>query len=251
MDDVRILDAWSAGRRRPEARRLLLLAAACPGTPAETLAGLTAGRSNLLLLRDRRDTLGSRLEGETTCPACDARLEVAVDLSELLGDADASADDEAADDGDSRTAADGELRSGDCVVCFRLPTVRDLQTAAAVADPESAARVLLRSCVVSFDRAGELRPVDDLPTELLHALDTELGRRDPHADLRLSASCPGCEHTFELVLDPVSLYWDELEARARRLLLDVHRLADRYGWSERECLGIDPLRRAGYLELIG
>ena len=45
--------------------------------------------------------------------------------------------------------------------------------------------------------------------------------------------------------------WAELDAWARRLLLDVHTLARAYGWSERDILQLTETRRQFYLNLIG
>ncbi|HUD55174.1 MAG TPA: hypothetical protein VMR02_08095 [Terracidiphilus sp.] len=42
----------------------------------------------------------------------------------------------------------------------------------------------------------------------------------------------------------------QIEARARRLLYEVHTLAAAYGWSEREILSLSAPRRALYLEMV-
>ncbi|MER6307690.1 hypothetical protein [Streptomyces sp. NPDC001657] len=243
MDDARILDVWSQGRTRPSARRRLLLASVCPGTTQDELARLPVGRCNALLLRDRQATFGSRLDAEAHCPACGERLELTLDIAELLGPDDT--DEEAAD-------AVHHVRHGDVALPFRLPTAGDIERAAACPDVESATRVLLRACLTDHPSGAAADGVDGVPApDILQALDAELRRRDRHADLRVRTGCPGCTHTFELALEPAALYWEELAERARCLLADVHRLAGAYGWSEQECLGLDPVRRAGYLELIG
>jgi hypothetical protein len=43
--------------------------------------------------------------------------------------------------------------------------------------------------------------------------------------------------------------WAQIDARARRLIAEVHTLAREYGWSEREVLDLSEVRRALYLEL--
>jgi hypothetical protein len=51
-------------------------------------------------------------------------------------------------------------------------------------------------------------------------------------------------------LDPVTFFWSELQATARRILLQVHTLASAYGWSEREILGLSDTRRSLYLQMV-
>jgi hypothetical protein len=258
MDDRQILDVWGAGRRHPAARPLLMLAAARPDLPAEQLAALPVGRRNLLLLRDRQATFGDGVEGDVTCPACGERLELELRLAELIAAPEAvSAGSEGSEgsavSGGSEVsdAAEGEVRAGDVVLRFRLPSPADLQAASSAPDAEAAAGVLLRRCVLSAVRNDRPVPVAELPVEVIDALDTALGQHDPHADLRLATACASCGHAFELVVDPGELYWAELAERAQRLLYQVHRLACAYGWTEGEILRLDPARREAYLELVG
>jgi len=260
MDDLQILDVWGAGRRHPAARPLLMLAAARPDLPAGDLATMPVGRRNMLLLRDRQATFGDLVEGDVTCPGCGQRLEVGLRLGELMPPPDISAGSGGSENSDSSEGSDssagsagseGEVLAGGVALRFRPPTVADLQAASSEPDADAAAAVLLRRCVLSAVRAGEPVPVDELPGEVLDALDTALGRHDPHADLRLATTCAGCGHAFELVVDPGELYWTELAWRAQRLLYEVHRLAGAYGWTEREILRLDPARREAYLELVG
>jgi hypothetical protein len=77
-----------------------------------------------------------------------------------------------------------------------------------------------------------------------------LALADPHAEIRLPLQCPACGHGWEETLDIASFTWEEIEARARRLLFDVHTLASAYGWTEAEILSLGASRRARYLELV-
>jgi hypothetical protein len=52
-------------------------------------------------------------------------------------------------------------------------------------------------------------------------------------------------------LDAGVLLWDEIDARARALLAEVHTLASAYGWSEGEILSLGAARRASYLAMVG
>ena len=52
------------------------------------------------------------------------------------------------------------------------------------------------------------------------------------------------------VLDLLDCAWTVVEAHARRLLGEVHRLARAYGWREHDVLALGAARRAAYLELV-
>jgi hypothetical protein len=66
----------------------------------------------------------------------------------------------------------------------------------------------------------------------------------------LGVHCEACGREGVAQVDAGVLLWDEIEARARELLYDVHRLARAYRWSEAEILALSPARRAGYLALV-
>ena len=71
---------------------------------------------------------------------------------------------------------------------------------------------------------------------------------DPCIDFALDLRCPACGHAWTTSFDITGYLWEEIDARARRLLDEVHVLARAYGWPEREILGLTEARRAAYLE---
>jgi hypothetical protein len=73
---------------------------------------------------------------------------------------------------------------------------------------------------------------------------------DPLSETRLKLHCPKCGNEWDETLDLVVFLWSEIEARAKRLLLDVHDLASAYGWTEKEILSLSEPRRANYLEMV-
>ena len=73
---------------------------------------------------------------------------------------------------------------------------------------------------------------------------------DPLAEILLDFDCPACGASFQEGLELASFVWAELEARARRLLMDVHTLASAYGWGEAEILALSAARREFYLEMV-
>jgi hypothetical protein len=78
----------------------------------------------------------------------------------------------------------------------------------------------------------------------------QFARADPIAEPRLALACPGCGEAQEQTLDPVDFLWSQVQAVARRVLVEIHTLASAYGWSEREILGMSDLRRSLYLQMV-
>jgi hypothetical protein len=84
---------------------------------------------------------------------------------------------------------------------------------------------------------------------VLAAVEAELDRRAVVSARGIAVECPDCGHGWTLELDVAAFVWREIEISAARLLHDVDVLARRYGWSEREILGLSAPRRRFYLEL--
>ena len=62
--------------------------------------------------------------------------------------------------------------------------------------------------------------------------------------------CEACGHVGMAQLDVGAVLWDEIDARARTLLGEVHLLAAAYGWTESEILALGAERRASYLSMV-
>ena len=84
----------------------------------------------------------------------------------------------------------------------------------------------------------------------LDEIGEQMALADPLAETRLTLHCPRCENDWEEALDIGAFLWAEIEAHARRLLLDIHSLASAYGWSETEILSLSEVRRAYYVEMV-
>jgi hypothetical protein len=232
LSDSEILSLWESGaRRHPLDRALLMLGAAETDTPYERLADWPLGRRNQAVARLRRSCFGDAVRAWLACRACAEKLEFELD-SRLLAD-DAAATDGA---GDEPVVVNGRS--------FRAPTSRDLAQAARESDPLQAAIRLAGSCCLSVPAPA------DWPAEELDDIGRALALADPHAEIRLPLQCPACGHAWEESLDIAWFTWEEIEARARRLLFDVHTLASAYGWSEAEILTLGASRRARYVELV-
>ncbi len=73
---------------------------------------------------------------------------------------------------------------------------------------------------------------------------------DPLAEIRIALRCPGCGNESAETLDIVSFLWGEIQARAKRLLWEVHAIASVYGWSEAQVLSLSATRRSHYVEMV-
>ena len=127
---------------------------------------------------------------------------------------------------------------------FRLPSSRDLSIAAHESDPMAAAVSVLQRC--SLDPAS----LAGMSAEEMEEVGEQMALADPLAEIRVTLQCPACNQESEETLDISGFVWAEIEARARRLLWEVHALASAYGWSEAEVLSLSTLRRARYLEMV-
>jgi hypothetical protein len=243
LSALELLTAWDRGAvEHPLERPLTLLAAACEVPPA-SLAAISLGDRDALLLTLREQIFGPRLTGLAACPGCAGELEVALAVDEVRAAGQAA---------EPAAAAPRSLTAGGYRLAVRVPDSRDAVAAAnARADPAATRALLLDHCVSARDRKGRPVAAAELPAEVAAAAVAAMAEADPQADVRLALTCPSCGTSWEVPFDAGSFVWAEVEAWAWRTLLEVHQLAAAYGWSEAEVLELGPRRRQAYLELIG
>ena len=237
MNPLSVRDAltlWEGGAaRHPIDRALLLYAAACPQLPWPQLADAPIGRRDGALLELRRASFGPHIEAATDCPRCGERLALTLDLDALL-QAPGSAE---------SVEVDGAT--------FRLPTSRDLATVAQEDDVAAAAHRLFALCRLPAGDPADAGEQNAWPDDAVARVDAALAAADPQADICLALACEACGHRFDADFDIAALLWQDVEAAARRALLDVDALARVYGWSEQQILALSEARRAAYVELAG
>lgn len=225
-----ILALWERGARRHALDRSAMLCAwARPDWPAETIADRPLGQVTAALMQLREASFGTCIESHVDCEHCGARLQLLLRTSDLL-QADA----------DDTTEIDVAGR------WVRPPGLRDLAAVAHELDAEHAARELLARCT--------LRGGDDaaaISHDALREVEDALEAIDPNADIALDVHCGACGAHSTAQLDAGVLLWDEIDARARALLAEVHTLAGAYGWTEGEILMLGTARRASYLAMVG
>ncbi|MEO8136740.1 MAG: hypothetical protein ABI831_22545 [Betaproteobacteria bacterium] len=231
-----VLALWERGvNRHPLDRSALLCAWARPELSADSVADLPLGSVTVALLQLRAASFGARIEGHVDCERCGERLALSLRVSELL---------QPMAGGDERPDADV------AGLHVRTPCLRDLAAVAGVADAGRAARQLLARCAATADGPAS-DAVAALPDAAMREVETALEALDPNADLALAVCCAACGHSGSAQLDAGTLLWDEIDARARTLLGEVHSLARAYGWTEAEILALGTARRATYLAMVG
>jgi hypothetical protein len=234
-EPAQLLAIWEAGLPQHHSGRALLLhRAARPEVADEELRSSAIGERAADLLLLRRKLFGERLQVLIECSACAEAMEFDLDVDRLS---------ERPSEYELQVCADGYL------VEFRLPTVADLEVAAAGTTAEERRLRLLSRCTLSAVHDGEQVGCEALPERVQRRMAELAEQADPAADLTLSVSCPQCGHTTPSALDIASYLWAELDSWARDVLLDVHLLASAYGWTEPSILALSPLRRRYYLEL--
>jgi hypothetical protein len=225
-----LINIWERGLGLPPARLALALLAAEPDVDPAAAAKWTVGERDSRLLELRERALGPRMALVATCPACEERVEAALEVGDLRVEGGGSVEEEL------------HLEVAGRRLVARLPTAGDLVAIEQAEDVESARLDLLERCILDSE--------EDPPDERVGAAAAaRMAEADPQADIRLALSCPACGADWEEQFDPVSFFWQELDAWALHLVRDVHELASAYGWSEADVLALPPARRRLYLEL--
>jgi len=234
-----LLGIWEQnGDASPAARALALLGASCP-EDADELPALSVGARDSRLLALRELLFGTTLSVVATCPACREQLELSLRTDEL------------------RVAAAEPTDEPFIVeppgwrVRARLVNAGDLLAIANLTDASAARRLLLARCVLEAERDGVAVGPDTLPDAVVDAIAARMEAEDPLGDARLGLCCPACGDAWSARFDATTLFWEEIEACAHRLLNEVHAIASIYGWDERDILAMSPSRRRVYLSLVG
>lgn len=243
LNNVALLAAWEqALAQHPLDRSLTLLAAAWPGERRRSeWAALSVGERDRLLFALYGATFGPQVEAQAHCPECGAAVEFACSAPDLAALPNAAAG----------AVVDG--RAGRYSFRARPPTSADVASAARL-PPAAARRHLTAACLLELRRDdGEPTPVElatELPAEVVNALAEALAAADPLADIELALACPACGGAWGAIFDIGAFLWAAVNLRARRLIGEVHRLAQAYGWREEEILSMSAARRQLYLEMV-
>lgn len=224
-----VLELWERAAGMDHSGRALALAEVAGGAPDEPL-----GRYHARLLQLRAEAFGPIVDATAVCPSCGEVVELALDAPALAAT--------------SEVLAPRPLQHDGYVVEWRSPNPADLGAATRAPDVENE---LLRRCVVSVEGpGGSLVATDALPTSVREALSAEMLTADPLAEVIVDLDCPTCGVGFPADVDVTTFVWAEIDARAKRVLLDVDSLARAYGWTEADVLVLSEARRAAYLRIV-
>ena len=235
-DMLRIWDAAAA--EDPLARALTILAAQTHGASRDTLADLGVGQRDARLFAIREETFGPTLRGVSPCPRCEAPVEFTLEIPRLRASV-----------GPPPEPAEATLAIENWSLRYRLPTSRDLATAAR-ADDGAARRILAERCVLTAECAGAQVETAHLPPEIVSRLSRAMAELDPVAEVFLDFVCPTCGHAGQTLLDIATYLWEEIRAEALRLLQEVHVLARAYGWREADILALSAARRRAFCHAV-
>jgi hypothetical protein len=240
LSEQELVRIWEVGLgQHPLDRALTILLVAFPGTTRDILALLSIGQRDSCLLAVRRQTFGASLVGLAACPACPEQIEFALDTNAMQIPANISP----ATSMQAVPIEGGEIQ-------FRLPNSLDLAAIVGYRNTAAARNLLIHRCVMQVVQGGEALSVENLPEALITHLATQMEERDPLAEIRIDLNCPACGHHWQMLFDIVSFFWAEITARVKRVLRDVHTLAQAYGWREADILSMSPVRRQLYLEMV-
>lgn len=240
LSDALLLQAWEVGMvQHPVDRALMLLVLGYPEKSVETLIGLSVGQRDAHLLELRRVTFGPQLEVLTTCSQCSERLELTLQVNDLL-----------LVEIDQPQPESINLALNGYDLQLRLPTSEDLAAIVGIEDVNVARKVLEQRCLIAASRSDQPVAYEALPEDAIALLRQQLAEADPQAEMLFDLICPACQHEWQTLFDIVSFFWTEIGAQARRLLQEVHILAKFYGWRESDILAMGNFRRRQYLELM-
>jgi len=238
LSSAELLIVWELAANQPPGQRALVLLAACTedASPDE-LAQFPIGLSDRRLLTLRERTFGPRLAAVSSCPACGETLEFEVSVADIRLPLSSEA---------SQTI---EMERMGYQLRFRIPNNLDIANLDPAAKIQTNRQCLLRRCLLSAQKDDAEVLADELPPEIIAAIAERMAEADPQAELQFALACPRCRHNWSAPFDIASYLWSEINARAIRLLNDVHELASAYGWSEADILSMSAGRRQIYLEL--
>ena len=241
LTSSRLLHVWeeSLGQSLTD-KTFRLLAEACDTREYETLSRMSIGERDARLLQLREWMFGKKLHNMANCPACRQPTEWEsntddLHLQSLPGDLSV------------RTFS---LEKDGYSVQFRLPHSKDISGVIAQQD-ENSYKTILMNCVLEANHEGKEINGDQLPDQMLEAINRQMSIEDPQADIRMSIQCPACGHQWEVRFDIISFLWAEINNWAQRILREIYLLAKAFGWHEADILNMSARRRQFYLQMLG
>ncbi len=232
----RVMLAWELGAGlSPSARANALLATLDCDAAVEAP---TIGARDLLLFRVREEAFGPTMAIRADCPGCGRTVDAGVGVGDILAPGAAT----------DAPGATRRLDGDGWGMTYRLPTIHDMDAAAATRDVAAARAVLIDACVIEASADGRCCAAAALPPAAIDALAAAIEEWDPLVETAMAIDCPACGHAWHAVLEIGGYLHAEIGDAAMRIARDVDELARRYGWPERDILAMSAARRAIYLD---
>lgn len=240
LNALNLIAVWETGLGQQSVdRALTILSAVSPHQTRDSLAHLSIGRRDALLLALREQTFGPLLHSLVACPNCGEGAEFSFNAKDFaltpLGD-----------EPEQVYAVTVNEDGRAFRLHYRLPDSLDLAAAGRCRDVGAARRELAARCVLQVEPEG----LEALSDAVIDVLEAAMAEKDACADLEFDLMCPVCAHCWQAIFDIASFFWTEISAQAKRLLHEVDALARAYGWSEADILAMSATRRRHYLELV-
>lgn len=241
LNSIELLRVWEDGIHFTLTERSLqLLSIACGVPDLNNVADWSIGERDARLLQLREWMFGSRLLNKANCPKCGELLEWTTELEDIRLQAPKQ----------QTLPQTFELDVEGTHINFRLPNSHDVFRAtsdpAYSADPQK----LLAECIVAASNGVEEIAMDKLPGDTWDALEQQMEKLDPQADIQMALTCPACAHEWSASFDIAGYLWTEIDNWAKHVMQEVYLLARSFHWSEQDILKMSPRRRQLYIEMI-
>lgn len=238
LNSIELFQVWEDGTDFTLTERSLqLLSIACGVPDLNQVADWSIGERDARLLQLREWMFGSTLLNKASCPKCGELLEWTTELEDIRLQVPQQ----------QTLPQTFELDVEGTHISFRLPNSHDVFRA--YNDPAYATnpQKLIEECVVKIE--GEL-VVAELSPLALDALEQQMEKLDPQADIRMGLTCPACAHEWSASFDIAGYLWTEIDNWAKHVMQEVYLLARSFHWSEKDILRMSPRRRQLYIEMI-
>ena len=238
LNSIELFQVWEDGANFTLTERSLqLLSIACGVPDLNQVADWSIGERDARLLQLREWMFGSTLLNKASCPKCGELLEWTTELEDIRLQVPQL----------QTLPQTFELDVEGTHISFRLPNSHDVFRA--YNDPGYAANPqrLIEECVIKVEgklAVGELSPL------ALDALEQQMEKLDPQADIRMGLTCPACAHEWSASFDIAGYLWTEIDNWAKHVMQEVYLLARSFHWSEKDILSMSPRRRQLYIEMI-
>jgi uncharacterized protein (UPF0212 family) len=242
-----LLVIWEQGQGQSSVHRaLFILKTACPEMQYEEIEQLSIGKRDSYLLALREWAFGQEFVSLIKCPVCGEGLEQTFNTANIRKASKSIVHYSE----EERIEGVFTLNIDNYEIGFRLPNSRDLTEIGQNDNAANMGKKIFERCLFSTHCNGEEQSANMLPENVVNEVIEQMSKADPMADIRLTLSCPGCNHEWDSIFDIASFFWSEINTWALRTIREVHILAKAYGWSENDILAMSPWRRQIYMEMV-